>query len=182
MNEDVQMVVDIALEKMEKVLLHLETELSRIRAGKANPHILDGIYVEYYGSTVPLHQVSNISTPDPKTIAIQPWDKGMKAIMASNLSVTPLNNGEIIRINIPALTEERRRELVKQVKQEGEIAKVSVRSSRREANEELKKMQKDGIPEDEVKVAEIEIQKHTDEYSVKIDKVIEGKDKEIMTV
>ena len=187
MNEDAQLVVDIAREKMEKALLHLETEFSRIRAGKANPHLLDGIHVEYYGNPVPLNQVSNISTPDPKTIAIQPWEKNMiepieKAILASNLGITPVNNGEIIRINIPALTEERRKELVRQVKQEGEIAKVSIRNARREGNDELKKMQKNGLPEDETKVAENDIQKFTDEFVVKIDKVIEGKDKEIMTV
>jgi len=187
MNQDAFNVVSIAREKMEKALMHLETELSRIRAGKANPHLLDGIYVEYYGNPSPLNQVSNIGTPDPKTITIQPWEKNMlgpieKAIMASNLGITPVNNGEIIRINIPALTEQRRKELVKQVKQEGETAKVSVRNARREGNEELKKMQKDGLPEDEVKVAEVEIQKVTDELSLKIDKIIEGKDKEIMTV
>lgn len=187
MNEDSQFIVDIVKEKMEKALLHLETEFSRIRAGKANPHLLDGIHVEYYGNPVPLNQVSNISTPDPKTIAIQAWEKSMidpieKAIMASNLGITPLNNGEIIRINIPALTEERRKELVKQVKQEGEIAKVSIRNARREGNDELKKLQKEGLPEDEVKVCEHEIQKITDEFVIKIDKVIEGKDKEIMTV
>ena len=187
MNEDAQLVVDMSREKMEKALLHLETEISHIRAGKANPHLLDGIMVDYYGNPTPLHQVSNISTPDPKTIAIQPWEKSLivaieKSIMASNLGITPVNNGEIIRINIPALTEERRKELVKQVKQEGEIAKVSVRNARREANEELKKMQKEGLPEDDAKVGEIEIQKFTDEFSVKIDKEIENKDKEIMTV
>jgi ribosome recycling factor len=187
MNDDAQFVVDVAKEKMEKALLHLETELSRIRAGKANPHLLDGIHVEYYGNPVPLNQVSNISTPDSKTIAIQPWEKSMiepieKAIMASNLGITPVNNGEVIRINIPALTEERRKELVKQVKQEGEIAKVSIRNARREGNDELKKMQKTGLPEDEAKVCEHEIQKSTDDFVIKVDKVVEGKDREIMTV
>lgn len=187
MNENTRKLVSLTREKMEKALLHLETELSRIRAGKANPHILDGIHVDYYGTPAPLNQISNIGTPDPKTITIQPWDKNMigpieKAILASNLGITPLNNGEIIRINIPALTEERRKELVKQVKQEGEIAKVSIRNARREGNEELKRMQKEGLPEDEAKVGEIEIQKITDDLSNKIDKVIEGKDKEIMTV
>ena len=187
MNDDAQLIVDVAGEKMEKALLHLETELSRVRAGKANTHLLDGIHVDYYGVVSPLSQVSNISTPDPKTIAIQPWDKSMinvieKAILASNLGITPVNNGEVIRINIPALTEERRKDLVKQVKQEGETAKVSVRNARREGNDELKKMQKEGLPEDEEKVAVLEIQKITDEYILKIDKVVETKDKEIMTV
>ena len=172
---------------MEKALSHLELELSRIRAGKANPHLLDGIMVEYYGSMTPLAQVSNISTPDPKTIAIQPWEKNMiapieKAIMASNLGITPVNNGEIIRIVIPVLTEERRRDLVKQVKQEGEIAKVSIRNARRDANVEIKQLQKDGLPEDEAKKSEVEVQKITDEFSEKIDMVISLKEKEVMTV
>jgi ribosome recycling factor len=187
MNEDAQMLIELANEKMEKTLHFLETDLSRIRAGKANTHILDGILVEYYGNPVPLSQVSNISTPDPKTIAIQPWDKTMispieKAIMASNLGITPVNNGELIRINIPMLTEERRKELVKQVKHEGETAKVSIRNARRDANEELKKMHKEGLPEDELKKGELDIQKMTDDHSAKIDKVIEAKEKEILTV
>ena len=187
MNEDVQLVLEIAGDKMEKALSHLELELSRIRAGKANPHLLDGIMVEYYGSMTPLAQVSNISTPDPKTIAIQPWEKNMiapieKAIMASNLGITPVNNGEIIRIVIPVLTEERRRDLVKQVKQEGEIAKVSIRNARRDANVEIKQLQKDGLPEDEAKKSEVEVQKITDEFSEKIDMVISLKEKEVMTV
>jgi ribosome recycling factor len=187
MNEDAQMIIDIATEKMEKVIHFLETDLSRIRAGKANLHILDGIHVDYYGNQVPLNQVSNINTPDPKTIAIQPWDKKMidpieKAIMASNLGITPVNNGELIRIVIPMLTEERRKELVKQVKHEGETAKVSIRNARRDANEDLKKLNKDGLPEDEMKVAEALIQKLTDDHSVKIDKLIDAKDKEILTV
>jgi len=187
MNEDLQLVLKIAKDKMDKALDHLELELSRIRAGKANPHLLDGILVEYYGTMTPLSQVSNISTPDPKTIAIQPWEKNMitpieKAIMASNLGITPVNNGEIIRIIIPALTEERRRDLVKQVKQEGETAKVSIRNARREANEELKQLQKDGLPEDESKKGELEVQKITDDFSGKIDKVMSLKEKEVMTV
>jgi ribosome recycling factor len=187
MNEDAQLVIELANEKMEKVLHFLETDLSRIRAGKANTHILDGILVEYYGNPVPLAQVSNINTPDPKTIAIQPWEKTMigpieKAILASNLGITPVNNGEIIRINIPMLTEERRKELVKQVKHEGETAKVSIRNARRDANEELKKMHKEGLPEDEMKMGELEIQRITDDHTSKIEKLIEAKDKEILTV
>lgn len=187
MNEEAQLLIDIAREKMEKALHFLETDLSRIRAGKANLHILDGIHVDYYGNAVPLNQVSNISTPDPKTIAIQPWDKKMiepieKSIMASNLGITPVNNGEVIRINIPMLTEERRKELVKQVKHEGETAKVSIRNTRRDANEDLKKLHKDGLPEDEMKKGEIEIQRLTDNHSARIDKIIEAKEKEILTV
>jgi ribosome recycling factor len=187
MNEDAQLIIELANEKMEKALHFLETDLSRIRAGKANTHLLDGILVEYYGNPVPLAQVSNINTPDPKTIAIQPWEKAMigpieKAIMASNLGITPVNNGELIRINIPMLTEERRRELVKQVKHEGETAKVSIRNTRRDANEELKKLHKEGLPEDEMKKGELDIQKMTDDHIIKIDKIIEAKDKEILTV
>jgi ribosome recycling factor len=187
MNEDAQLILEVAREKMEKSLLHLETELSRIRAGKANPHLLDSIHVDYYGVNSPLSQVSNISTPDPKTIAIQPWDKNMigiieKAIMASQLGITPINNGEVIRINIPPLTEERRKDLTKQVKQEGETSKVGVRNFRREANEELKKLLKEGLPEDEEKKAVLDIQKITDDFIVKVDKLVEAKEKEIMTV
>ena len=187
MNEDLLIVLEIAGEKMEKAVNHLELELSRIRAGKANPHLLDGITVDYYGVVTPLSQVANISTPDPKTIAIQPWEKNMigpveKAIMASNLGITPVNNGEIIRISIPPLTEERRKNLVKQVKQEGENAKASIRNTRRDANEEIKQLQKDGIPEDEAKKAEEEVQKLTTEFTAKVDQEIEAKEKEIMTV
>ncbi len=187
MNEDAQLVIDLANEKMEKALHFLDTDLSRIRAGKANTHILDGILVDYYGNMVPLAQVSNISTPDAKTIAIQPWEKNMiaiieKAIMGSNLGITPVNNGEIIRINIPMLTEERRKELVKQVKHEGEVAKVSIRNARRDANEELKKMHKEGLPEDEMKKGELDIQKMTDDHTAKIEKMIDTKEKEILTV
>jgi ribosome recycling factor len=187
MDEDVQLVHDIAKEKMDNAITHLETELSRIRAGKANPHILDGIKVDYYGSQTPLNQVSNVSTPDPRTIAIQPWEKSMidvieKAIMAANIGLTPANNGELIRINVPPLTEERRKNLVKQVKQEGEAAKVSIRNARRDANEEIKDLQKDGLPEDMAKKAEGEIQKLTDEYSEKADREVEQKEKDILTI
>jgi ribosome recycling factor len=187
MSEDLQIILEMTADKMDKAVNHLELELSRIRAGKANIHLLDGITVDYYGTITPLSQVASISTPDAKTIAIQPWEKNMitpieKAIMASQLGITPANNGEIIRIGIPPLTEERRRNLVKQVKQEGETAKVSIRSSRREANEEIKALQKEGIPEDEAKKAEEEVQKYTTDFSAKIDKIIEAKDKEIMTV
>ncbi|MBN1131787.1 MAG: ribosome recycling factor [Bacteroidales bacterium] len=187
MNEEVQMVYEMALEKMEKAVEHLETELSRIRAGKANPHILDGILVEYYGTPTPLNQVSNISTPDGKTIAIQPWEKKMielieKAIQNSKVGITPINNGEIIRLNIPPLTEERRIQLVRQVKAEGENARVSIRTSRREANEEYKQMQKDGLSEDLAKKAEEEIQKLTQEYTEKIDRIVENKEQDIMTI
>lgn len=187
MNEEVQLIYEMAKERMEKAIEHLDNELVRIRAGKANVHILDGILVPYYGSPTPLNQVSNISTPDAKTISIQPWEKSMidpieKALMNSHVGITPVNNGEVIRLAIPPLTEERRRELVKQVKNEGENARVSVRNSRRDANEEYKHMQKDGLAEDEAKIAEEKIQKMTDLYNEKVEKIVEAKEKEIMTI
>ena len=187
MNEEVELVHEMTKERMEKALGHLEDELVRIRAGRANIHILDGVEVEYYGTPTPLNQVSNISTPDAKTIMIQPWEKNMidpieRAIMNSNVGITPANNGEVIRLTIPQLTEERRRDLVKQVRNEGENARVSVRNARRDANEEYKKMQKEGLSEDEAKSAEEEIQKLTDEFTEKIEKVIEAKEEDIMTI
>jgi ribosome recycling factor len=187
MNEEVQLIYDITKERMEKTIEHLDTELVRIRAGKANVHILDGIVVEYYGAPTPLNQVSNISTPDARTIMIQPWEKTMidpieRALMQSNVGITPANNGEVIRLTIPQLTEERRRDLVKQVKNEGENARVSIRNSRREANEEYKQMQKDGLSEDDAKTAEEQIQKLTDEFAEKVDKVVEAKEQDIMTI
>ena len=164
MNEEVELVYEMAKENMDKAVEHLDTELNRIRAGKANTHILDGIVVDYYGTPTPLSQVSNISTPDGKTIAIQAWEKSMidpieKAIQNSNVGITPINNGEVIRLIIPPLTEERRIQLVKHVKAEGENARVSLRNSRRDANEEYKQMQKDEASEDEIKRAEDSIQK-----------------------
>ncbi len=187
MNEEVQLVFEMAREKMEKAIEHLETELQRIRAGKANIHILDGVMVDYYGVMTPLNQVSNVSTPDAKTIAIQPWEKKMidpieKAIQQANVGITPINNGELIRLIIPTLTEERRSQLVKQVKNEGENARVSIRNARREANDEYKQMQKSGLSEDDVKRAEENIQEITNEFSEKVDKVIEEKEEDIMTI
>ncbi|MEX0980770.1 MAG: ribosome recycling factor [Bacteroidales bacterium] len=187
MTEDVQLVFEMTRERMEKALEHLETELNRIRAGKANIHILDGITVDYYGVITPLNQVSNISTPDAKTIAIQPWEKNMidkieRAIQQANIGITPVNNGELIRLGIPPLTEERRVSLVKQVKNEGENARISIRNARRDANEEYKQMQKDGLSEDEVKRAEDNIQEITKEFSEKVDKSIEAKEEDIMTI
>ncbi len=187
MNEEVELVYEMARERMEKAIEHLDNELIRIRAGKANIHILDGIQVEYYGTPTPLNQVSNISTPDAKTIMIQPWEKNMidpieKALMNSSVGITPVNNGEVIRLVIPQLTEERRRTLVKQVKNEGENARVSIRNSRRDANDEYKQMQKDGLSEDETKSAEDLIQKLTDEFTEKVDKIVEAKEEDIMTI
>ena len=187
MNEDVQLVFEMTKERMEKSLEHLDNELVRIRAGKANVHILDGVMVDYYGTETPLNQVSNISTPDAKTILVQPWEKTMidpieKALMNSNVGITPSNNGDAIRLSIPPLTEERRKDLFKQVKNEGEHARVSLRNSRRDANDEYKQMQKDGLSEDETKTAEDRIQKLTDEFSDKVEKIVEAKESEIMTI
>jgi len=187
MNEEVQMVYEMTKERMEKSIEHLDNELMRIRAGKANVHILDGVLVDYYGTPTPLNQVSNISTPDAKTIMIQPWEKSMintieKALMVSNVGITPSNNGEVIRLIVPQLTEERRRDLVKQVKNEGENARVSVRNARREAKDEYKNMQKDGLSEDETKSAEDDIQKLTDEFTEKVEKIVDSKEEDIMTI
>jgi ribosome recycling factor len=187
MEEEAKFHIDLTRDKMEKAARHLDDELLHIRAGKATPAILDGIHVEYYGANMPLAQVSSIGTPDPKTIMIQPWDKTMfevieKAILAANIGLTPINNGEIIRLNIPPLTEERRKNLVKQIRNMAENTKVSIRNARREAMEDFKKLQKDGLAEDVAKEAEHKIQEMTDNYSRQIDAVIAAKEKEIMTV
>ena len=187
MTEELDMYLEDAKERMEKAIEHLENELMSIRAGKADPNILNGIFVDYYGTSTPLQQVSNINTPDARTIAIQAWEKNMidvieKAIMAANIGLTPVNNGELIRLNIPPLTEERRRELVKSVKAEGETAKISIRSVRKDINDEIKKLEKDGLSEDMAKDAEAEVQKLTDDFSKKVDEIVEAKEKDILTV
>ena len=174
-------------EKMNKAIAHLEEELRNFRAGKANPAIFNNVMVDYYGSPTPVPQVASITVPDAKTILIQPWEKKMisnieKAIFDVNIGYTPVNNGEQIRINIPPLTEERRRELVKKAKAEGENAKLSVRSARRDVVDAHKKFQKEGLPEDVCKDAEANIQKETDLFNKKIDEIIAAKEKEIMTV
>ena len=176
-----------AEEKMEMAVLYLEETLARIRAGKANPKILDGIRVMYYGSLAPLSNVANISVPDARTIAITPWEKSMfkeieKAIINSELGITPENNGEVIRLAIPPLTEDRRKQLVKQSKAEAENAKMSVRNARRDAIEGLKKAIKQGMPEDVEKDAENQAQKIHDKYIKKVDELYAAKEKEIMTV
>ena len=176
-----------AEEKMEMAVAYLDESLSRIRAGKANAKILDGIKVDYYGSSVPLSNVANISVPDARTIAITPWEKNMfkeieRAIINSDLGITPENNGEVIRLCIPPLTEERRKLLVKQCKAETEQAKVSIRNARRDAIEGLKKAVKQGMPEDIEKDAEGEAQKLHDRFMKKVDEVFAAKEKEIMTV
>ena len=165
----------------------LDETFSRIRAGRANPHILDGIRVEYYGSHVPLSNVATVTTPDAKTIMVQPWEKPMlkvveKALLDSDVGITPENNGEVIRLGIPPLTEERRKQLVKQTKQEAEEAKISIRNARREGIDELKKAVKEGLPEDMGKDGENELQKLHDKYIRKVDDMFTEKEKEILTV
>ncbi|MGA1978571.1 MAG: ribosome recycling factor [Bacteroidales bacterium] len=187
MNEDVELIIEELKDRMQKAVDYLEHELARMRAGRSNPALLDGITVDYYGVNSPLSQVSNINTPDPKTILIQPWEKTMlgtveKAIMAANIGLVPVNNGEVIRINIPPLTEERRHQLVKQVRNEGETAKISLRNTRKWANDELKELLKGGLPEDVEKEAAEKVQDMTHDFSTKIDKVMASKEKEVMTV
>ena len=176
-----------AEEMMQAAVLYLDDALAHIRAGKASARILDPIKVDYYGAATPLSNVSTITTPDARTIQIQPWEKNMlsvieRALINSNIGLAPNNNGEVIRLIIPPLTEERRRDLAKQCKAEAENAKVSVRNARRDAIEELKKAQKDGLPEDAAKDAENEVQKLHDKYIKQIDEVYAKKEKEIMTV
>lgn len=185
--DDVKTYLNSAEEKMAMAIEFLDETLAHIRAGKANPRILDGIRVDYYGSLAPLSNVANISVPDARTIVITPWEKSMfkvieKAILDSELGITPENNGEIIRLSIPPLTEERRKALVKQSKQEAENAKVSVRNARRDAIDGLKKAQKEGMPEDVAKDGETSAQKLHDKYMKKIDDMFAEKEKEILTV
>ncbi|WP_445956562.1 ribosome recycling factor [Yeosuana sp.] len=185
MNEDVQFILDSATESMDNALKHLEKQLVNIRAGKASPAMLGSVMVNYYGSQTPLHQVSNVNTPDGRTITVQPWEKNMlqeieRGIMIANLGFNPMNNGETIIINVPPLTEERRIDLTKQAKAEAEDAKIGVRSARKEANNEIKKSE--DISEDLKKNAEIDIQHLTDKYVRRIDEILEVKEKEIMTV
>ena len=187
MYEQIELCMEMAKEQMQKAIGHLEKEFQRLRTGKANPAILDGIRVDAYGVSTPLAQVANINTPDARLIIVQPWDRSMipaieREILNANLGFTPQNNGEFIRIQIPALTEERRRDLVKQAKTEAENAKVGVRNGRRDAMNESKNMKKDGIPEDTVKKFEDDLQKLTDDYVKKVDQLLEQKEKDIMTV
>ncbi len=184
---DVNHYLNPAEEKMELAVAYLEETLARIRAGKANPKILDGIRVDYYGSQAPISNVANVAVPDARTITITPWEKSMfkvieKAIIDSDLGIMPENNGEIIRISIPPLTEERRKSLVKQSKNEAEQAKISVRNARREAIDGLKKAVKEGMAEDVEKDAEDKLQKAHDRYMKKIDELFALKEKEILTV
>ena len=187
MQKDISTVIEQCKSKMGDAINHLEKELLHIRAGKASPAMLDSVQVEYYGSLTPLNQIANISTPDPKTIAIQPWEKAMipvieKAILAANLGFNPDNNGEIIRVNVPALTEERRKQLVKQVNKEGETAKVSIRNARKESNDQLKNLLNEGLSEDLKKDAENRVQKLTDEFNDKVNIMVKAREKDIMTI
>lgn len=187
MNPEAQKVHDQAKQAMEKAIGHLENELTKIRAGKANPALLDNVQVDYYGTKMPINQTANVNTQDARTLVIQPWEKAMltpieKAIQAANLGLNPQNDGVLIRISIPPLTEERRRDLVKKAKQEAEDAKVGIRTSRKDAMEAVKKLKGNGLTEDEAKEAEAKIQVLTDQYVAKCDKHLEAKEKEIMTV
>ena len=184
---DVKETLTEAEERMEMAAMYLDEQLARIRAGRANVAILDGVRVNSYGSMVPLNQVANVTVPDPRTIAIRPWDKKAirdieKAIMDSDVGITPENNGELIRLNLPQPTEERRRDLVKQCNKIGEKTKVEVRNVRDDVKDKLKKAIKDGLSEDNEKDAELELQKVHDKYIKKIDGLLEEKTKEIMTV
>ena len=174
-------------QKMTKTLEGFETELTTIRAGRANPHILDKLTVDYYGSPTPIQQVANITVPEARMIQIQPWESSLikgieKAILTSDLGLNPSNDGKVIRLVFPELTEERRKELVKDVKKKGEAAKVAVRNIRRDANDAFKKLAKQDVSEDEIKELEDQIQKLTDKYIKEVDKAIENKSKEILTV
>jgi ribosome recycling factor len=183
--EELELYLDDAKSRMNKALIHVGQELGKIRAGKANPSMLDGILVSYYGTTTPLNQVSSLTTPDARTIFIKPWEKGMipeieKAILVANLGLNPQNDGQQVIINIPMLTEERRKQLVKQVGQECEHGKISVRSIRKETNEELKSIK--GVSEDDVKNAEALVQEMTNDFIARIDALMKKKESEIMTI
>jgi ribosome recycling factor len=187
MNQDLNNIIESTKAHMEKTISHFVESLNKIRSGKATPGMISDVIVDYYGSKTPLNQIANISVPDPKTIIIQPWDKGMiqsieKTIMASNMGFNPQNDGQIIRINVPPLSEERRKQMVKLIHQEGEINKISIRNSRKKANEDIKLAEKNGAPEDLSKKAEEKIQELTNKYIKDIDEILVKKEKEIMTV
>lgn len=187
MSDDLTLILEEAQENMQKALNHLESELVRIRAGKANPQMLDGLTVDYYGSPTVLNQVGNVSVIDSRTLTIQPWEKNMlqpieRAIINANLGVTPQNDGNIIRLFLPPLTEERRKEFVKRANGEGEHSKVAIRNIRRDAIEQIKKLQKDGLSEDEAKDAEKNMQEMTDKYIAGVEKHLAAKEKDIMSV
>lgn len=186
--EEIDLYLEEAKELMDKAVEHTQHEFSRIRAGKAMPSMLDGLKVEYYGAPTPINQVATVNTPDAKTIVIKPFEKKMvgeieKAIINSDLGLNPQNDGELVRLNIPPLTEERRRDLVKAVKHEGENGKISIRNARKDVLNQMKKLLKDGdVSEDEEKKAETEVQELTDKHVAKIDDLVKKKEEEIMTV
>ncbi len=187
MNEFIKMELDEAKSNMDKALSHTDLEFLKIRAGKASVNMLDGIMVDYYGAATALGQVANVNTPDARTIVVQPWEKNMispieKAIMEANIGLNPQNDGIIIRLNVPPLTEERRRDLVKKVKEESERGKITIRNIRKATNESIKKLKNDGASEDDIKLGEIEVQKLTDAFIVKVDLMTESKEKDVMTV
>lgn len=187
MSDDTSNIVSNAEDHMKKAITHLETELAKIRAGKANPQILDGIVVDYYGSPTPINQVGNISVMDVRTLTIQPWGKNMlqpieRAIIAANIGINPQNDGNQIRLFLPPLTEERRKELVKKCQGEGEHSKVAIRNIRRDAIEHIKKLQKNGLSEDIAKDTEADVQNLTDKFITAVEKHLASKEKEIMAV
>ena len=185
--EEINLILDDTKEAMEKSIIYLNLELGKIRAGRANPSMLDSVKLDYYGSLTPLSQIANITTLDSRTLTIQPWEKSMldeitKAVVNANLGLNPQNNGEVILISVPVLTEERRVELVKRSKSEGENAKVSIRSQRKEANEMVRSLKEDGLSEDEIRNSEDEIQKLTDIFTKKVDELVDLKEADIMKV
>jgi ribosome recycling factor len=187
MSDEVKMALDEANAAMQKTIDHLEMELTKVRAGKASPAMLDGVKLDYYGSPTLLKNIANVNTPDARTITVQPWEKHMldaisKAIMEANLGLNPQNNGDLIIISVPMLTEERRKDLTKRSHAEGEHAKVGIRNARKEAIDFIKQAQKDGLPEDESKAGEAKVQELTDKYNKKVDEVVAIKDKDIMTI
>jgi ribosome recycling factor len=187
MSEDVQLTLALAEDSMQKAINHLEVELAKIRAGKANPQMLDGIMVDYYGAPTPINQIANITVLDARTISIQAWEKNMlqpieRAIIAANIGINPQNDGVNIRLFLPPLTEERRRDLVKKCHGEGEHSKVSIRNIRREGIEGIKKLEKNGLSEDAAKDAEAAIQELTNKYILLVDKHLAAKEKEIMAI
>ena len=185
--EEINLILEDSKQAMEKSIIHLNLELGKIRAGRANPSMLDSVKVDYYGSLTPLSQIANISTLDSRTLSIQPWEKAMleeitKNIMSANLGLNPQNNGEVILISVPVLTEERRIDLVKRSKAEGEQAKISIRSQRKDANEMVRNLKEEGLSEDEIKTSEEEIQKLTDLFTRKVDELVDLKEADIMKV
>ena len=187
MNDLIKKQLQDAQANMDKAILHCEAELTKIRAGKASAGMLDGIMVDYYGNPTPLSQVASINTPDARTLIIQPWEKTLltpieRAIMEANIGINPQNDGIVIRLLVPPLAEERRKDLVKKVKEEAERGRITVRNIRKDANEKIKKLKSEGVSEDEIKTGEAEVQKLTDLYIVKVDQLADAKEKDIMTV